>query len=148
MCTDAAAAAGVTSIDLTTVYTPISKPTISARNVKSKLLKQPPPVPPTPLASHSNTPLQLQALKSSTSGDKDDSNFVVAPSKSYITQPTTATPKILKRSGQTAELKLKKPIKEIRNRTKDIERSSKLQAEVVGFIISYIRHCIIFLNFS
>ncbi|KAM7358177.1 uncharacterized protein ACRADG_003232 [Cochliomyia hominivorax] len=125
-----AAAAGVTTIDLTTVYTPISKPTTSARNLKSKLLKQPPPAPPTPLASHSKTPLEHQALKSS----DDDINLIVAPSKSYISQPTTVSPKHLKRSGQTAELKQKKPLKEIRNRTKEIERSSKIQVDVPDHI--------------
>ncbi|XP_046806946.1 uncharacterized protein LOC111687941 isoform X2 [Lucilia cuprina] len=128
----AAAAAGATTIDLTTVYTPISKSTaaVGARSVKTKLLKQPPPAPPTPLATHSKPPLEHQALKSN-----DDLNLIVAPSKSYITQPTTLPPpKLLKRSGQTAELKQKKPLKDIRNRTQEIERSSKLQMEVPDHI--------------
>ncbi|XP_065360290.1 uncharacterized protein LOC135954144 [Calliphora vicina] len=128
-----AAAAGATSIDLTTVYTPISKTTaaVAARSVKTKLHKQPPLAPPTTLPPHSkSSSLQHQALKSS----DDDLNLIVAPSKSYISQSPTDSPKLLKRSGQTAELKQKKPLKEIRNRTKEIERSSKLQVEVPDHI--------------
>lgn len=124
-----AAAAGATTIDLTTVYTPISKTTSAARSSNTKLLKLPPPVPPTPLATHSKTQLQHEALKSS----NDDLNLIVAPSKSYVSQPTTLPPKLLKRSGQTAELKQKKPLKDLRNRTTEVERASKLQAEVVIF---------------
>lgn len=131
----AGAGAGATTIDLTTVYTPISKTTASAsaRTGKTKLLKQPPPAPPTPLASatlHDKTTLQHQAL---TAANADASaNLVAGPSKSYVSEPTTDTPKLLKRSGQTAELKLKKPVKGLRNRTLEIERSSKLQVEVVS----------------
>lgn len=128
----AAAAAGATTIDLTTVYTPISKTSniaiaaaAGARNAKTKLLQQLPPAPPTPLTK---SQLQHQALTAN-----DDINLVVAPSKSYISSPTTTiSPKLLKRSGQMAELKQKKPLRELRNRTKEIERSSKLQAEMVS----------------
>ncbi|TMW47391.1 hypothetical protein DOY81_007526 [Sarcophaga bullata] len=132
----AAAAAGVTTIDLTTVYTPISKTTASAsaRLGKTKLLKQPPPAPPTPLASaalHDKTTLQHQAL---TVANDDDANLVVGSSKSYVSEPTTDIPKLLKRSGQTAELKQQKPLKGLRNRTMEIERSSKLQVEVPDHI--------------
>lgn len=122
-----------TTIDLTTTYTPISKTT--SRNPKTKLHRQ--SASPTPSSSQKQQQPQQQqqnqhhaALVSS----NDDINMVVLPSKSYISQPTPLPPKELKRPGQTAELKQRKPLKEIRNRTVDTERSSKLQTEVVSLL--------------
>ncbi|XP_073841824.1 uncharacterized protein isoform X2 [Musca autumnalis] len=124
-----------TSIDLTTTYTPISKPT--SRNPKTKLVRQPPSTTSSSgQKQQQQQPLQQQqkqhheALVSA----NDDINLVVLPSKSYITQPTTPSTKQTKRSGQTAELKQRKPLKEIRNRTSETERSSKLQAEVADHL--------------
>lgn len=116
-----------TTIDLTTTYTPISKTT--SRYPKAKLLKQ--SAPSSPSASQPQPHQQKHAADLISSND--DLNLVVAPSKSYISQPTTQSSKLIKRAGQTAELKQKKPLKEIRNRTQETERSSKLQqAEVVS----------------
>lgn len=136
------AASSNTNIDLTTTYTPISKTSnklskvgnngiagnggagaggsvVITRNAKTKLHK----------ASQLSSPSQQQPVVPPTSPNIATTNAL--PAKSYITQPTTPQGKLLKRSGQAAELKLKKPIKEIRNHTHESERSSKLQ-EVVS----------------
>ncbi|XP_058981971.1 uncharacterized protein LOC101895827 [Musca domestica] len=117
-----------TSIDLTTTYTPISKPT--SRNPKTKLLRQPAST--ATAGGQKQQQKQQQQHHEALVSANDDINLVVLPSKSYITQPTTPSTKQTKRSGQTAELKQRKPLKEIRNRTLETERSSKLQAAEVA----------------
>ncbi|XP_059224828.1 uncharacterized protein LOC106092054 [Stomoxys calcitrans] len=124
-------AAVSTSIDLTTTYTPISKAT--SRNPKTKLIRQSSSAA-SPISSAVQQLQQQQQDNEALASPNDDINLVVLPSKSYITQPTTPSTKHLKRSGQTAELKQRHTHKEIRNRTKDTERNSKLQTEVTDHL--------------
>ncbi|KAL9901807.1 uncharacterized protein ACN2A1_003467 isoform 1-T1 [Glossina fuscipes fuscipes] len=118
---EAAAASVSTSIDLTTNYTPLSKTTaVTSRNAKVKLLKP---------------PAEIVGGKAGLGNDLQTHNLVTLAAKSYVSSPTTTQqPKILKRSGAMAELKVKKPLKEIFNHTREMERVSKLQSALPDHI--------------
>ncbi|XP_037946841.1 uncharacterized protein LOC119678842 [Teleopsis dalmanni] len=111
-----------TAIDLTTEYAVLSKPaTANGRNLKVK---------------HAPAAAKINGASNRSNGSArpEHQKAVQQPlaalsSKSYISGPTTQTPKLAKRAGIFADTKQKKVIKDNKNRTKEIEGRNKVQNE-------------------